>query len=110
MESHFHEFQRCKSHWEILDEDTYNFDEKDCLISMVVGSLVIVPADYEAAYVNDPANRELLTSTECISTGGHHVPPMVSCKGAYHLRWYFKSDIDGYILLAARTVASEITN
>ena len=33
---------------------------------MVAGSLIVVPASTTIAYVDDPANRELVTSTECI--------------------------------------------
>jgi hypothetical protein len=98
MEGHFKEFKRCKDHWHILDEDIYNFDETGYMIGVVSGSLVIVPLDCETVYVDDPANRELVTSTECISASGHHVPPMIIFKGAYHLRKYFKNDIDGRVL------------
>ena len=100
IQGHFSEFNRCKDHWHILDEDTYNFDESGYLIGVVSGSIVIVPIGCEAVYVDDPANRELVTSTECISAGGHHVPPMIIFKGAYHLRKYFKNDMDGRILWA----------
>jgi DDE superfamily endonuclease len=100
MEDHFKEFRRCKEHWHILDEDIYNFDETGYLIGVVSGSFVIVPIGCEAVYVDDPANRELVTSTECISAGGHHVPPMIIFKGAYHLRKYFKNDMNGGILWA----------
>ena len=68
------------------------------MIGMVAGSLVIVPTGCEATYVDDPENRELVTSTECISAGGYHVPPMITFKGAYHLRKYFKNDTDDNIL------------
>jgi hypothetical protein len=37
------------------------------MINIVVRSLVIVLAGYEATYVDDPVNQELVTSTECIS-------------------------------------------
>jgi hypothetical protein len=100
LEAHFKEFERCKQHWGILDDDVYNFDETGCLIGVVAGSVIIVPANCSAAYVDDPANRELVTSTECISAGGFHVPPMITFKGAYHLRKYFKNDMDGNILFS----------
>jgi hypothetical protein len=100
IEGHFKEFKRCKDHWHILDEDIYNFDETGYMIGVVSGLLVIVPLDCETVYVDDPANRELVTSTECISASGHHVPPMIIFKGAYHLRKYFKNDIDGRVLWA----------
>ena len=68
------------------------------MIGMVNGSLVIVPTDCKVVYVDNPENRELVISTECISAGGYHVPPMITFKGAYHLRKYFKNDSDGNIL------------
>ena len=68
------------------------------MIGMVNGSLVIAPANCEVVYVDNPENRELVTSTECISAGGYHVPPMITFKGAYHLRKYFKNNSDNNIL------------
>ena len=68
------------------------------MISVVNSSLVIVPTDAKEVYINNPENRELITSTECISAGGYHVPPMITFKGAYYLRKYFTNDIDGNIL------------
>jgi hypothetical protein len=56
MEAYFKEFKSCEEHWGILDEDTYNFDETGCLIGIVAGSLIIVPADCTVAYIDDPAN------------------------------------------------------
>jgi hypothetical protein len=52
------------------------------------------------AYVDDLANRELVTSTECISAGGYHIPPMITFKGTYHLRKFFKNNIDSNILFS----------
>ena len=65
---------------------------------MVAGSLIIVPTSTTIAYVDDPANRELVTSTECISAGGYHVPPIIIFKGAYHLQKFIKNDMDSNIL------------
>ena len=67
------------------------------MIGMVAGSLVIVLTGYEATYVDNLKNRELVTSTECISAGDYHVSPMITFKGAYYLRKYFKNDADGNI-------------
>ena len=68
------------------------------MISIQVGSLVLVPTNYIVTYIDDPRNRELVTSTKCISTSGFHVPPMITFKGVYYLRKYFKNDIDSDIL------------
>ena len=49
---------------------SFSFDETGCLIGVVNGSLVIVPAGISVAYVDDPENRGFVTSIECISAGG----------------------------------------
>ena len=69
-----------------------------CIISIVAGSLIIVPASYITAYINDPANRELVILTEYISAGGFHVPLMITFKGAFYLQKFFKNEIDRNIL------------
>ena len=100
MKDRFQEFKRCTEHWAILDDDIYNFDKTGYLIGAVSGSLNIVPIYCETVYINDPANRELVTATECISAGGFHVPPMIIFKKAFHLCKYFKNNTDGNILWA----------
>ena len=80
-----------------------------CTIGIVVGSLVIVPADCQAAYVNDPNNQELITSTEYISASSYYVPPMIMFKGTYYLCKYFKNDIDDNILFS-RSESSFVNN
>ena len=54
-----------------------------------------MPKGSENIYVDDPENRELVTSTECFSAVGYHVPSMLTFKGAYHLRKYFENDLNG---------------
>jgi hypothetical protein len=43
------------------------------MIGVVVGPLVITPADYKVVYVDDPANQELVTLTDCIFASDFHV-------------------------------------
>jgi hypothetical protein len=57
--------------------------------------LVCVPAGVDQVYVDDPDNKELVTSTEYIGASGYHLPAMITFKGAYHLRKYFDNDMDG---------------
>ena len=100
IKAHFVEFDRCKRKWGILDDDTYNFDETSYMIGIVNGSFVVTPADAIASYVDDPEERELITSTECISGGSYHIPCMLTFKGAWHLRKYFKNQVDGDTLFS----------
>jgi DDE superfamily endonuclease/Tc5 transposase DNA-binding domain len=98
IQEHFRNFQKCKDYWGIQDEDIYNFDETGFQIGVLSGEQVIVPADCIAVYTADPENKELITSVETINYGGRKVPPMIIFAGAYHLRRYFKNDLDGDIL------------
>ena len=68
------------------------------MISIVIGSLTIVSTNCEVVYINNPMNRELVTSTEYISIGGYHIPLMIIFKGIYYLYKYFNNDIDSNIL------------
>jgi hypothetical protein len=95
IETHFSEFDRCRRKWGIQDDDIYNFDETGCQIGIGTEGIVIVPVNTEAVFIDDPDNRELVTSTECISATEYHVPPMVIFKGAYHLRKYVDNDMSG---------------
>ena len=83
MEGHFREFKRYKEYQHILDDDTYNFDKIGYIIGIVSGSLVIVPFDCYTVFVDDPANRELVTSIEYISVSSYYIPPIIIFKGAY---------------------------
>ena len=82
IETHFEEFAHCKNHWSIQDDDCYNFDETGCQIEVTSGGLVVVPVGADKVYIDDPDNKELVTSTECIGASGYHVPPMLIFKGA----------------------------
>jgi hypothetical protein len=102
IKGNFTDFKRCKEKWGILDDDVYNFDETGCQIGITAGGRVIIPETERHDFVNDPDNRELVTSVECFSSTGYHVPPMLIFKGAYHLRKYSKNDINGNTLFAFR--------
>lgn len=73
-------------------------DQVGCQIGIVASSLVVVPTNYDTVYIDDPTNKELVTITECISVGGYYVPAIITFKGAYHLRKYFKNNTDRDIL------------
>ena len=81
-----------------MDEDIYNFDEVGTQIGVTAGSTVIVLAETERVYIDDLDNKELVTSIECISWSGYHVPAMITFKGVYYLYKYFDNDIDSNTL------------
>ncbi|KIM94488.1 hypothetical protein OIDMADRAFT_75280, partial [Oidiodendron maius Zn] len=100
IEGYFKAFKKCKDYWGIQDKDIYNFDETGFQIGVSSGEMVLVPKDILAVYTADPENKELITSVETINYGGRKVPPIIIFAGAYHLRRYFKNNLDGDILFA----------
>jgi hypothetical protein len=85
IEAHFKDYDWCKKHWGILNDDTYNFDELRCQIGVTFGGIIVVPAGVDVVYEDDPDNKELVTSTECIGAFGYYVLAMLIFKGAYYL-------------------------
>jgi hypothetical protein len=73
IENHFKEFQRCKSHYAIEDEDCYNFDETGCPIGIIAGSIVIVPIGTSTVYVDDLDNKELVIVSNQPQFAGDHI-------------------------------------
>jgi hypothetical protein len=101
VEEHFNKaFKKCKKYWGIQDEDIYNFYETGFQIGVTSSEKVLVPRDTAIVYTADPENKELITSVETLNWGGRLVPPMIIFSGAYHLRRYFKNNLDGDILFA----------
>jgi hypothetical protein len=45
----------------------------------------VVPASVDAVYIDDLNNKELVTSTECISASRYYILAMPIFKGIYHL-------------------------
>jgi hypothetical protein len=98
IEKHFQEYRRYRDKWGVLDDDIYNFDETGYQIGVTARDMVIIPIGIEAVYVDNPENRELVTSIEYIRASGYHIPAIITFKGAYYLRKYFKNDIEDDIL------------
>ena len=105
---HFADFKRYKEKWGILDDNTYNFDETSCQISILARNRVIVPQGLKRIFVNDLDNKELVTCVECFSATSYYIPLMLIFKGAYYLQKYFDNNIDGDTLFAQ--LESSFTN
>jgi hypothetical protein len=98
VQGHFAEFDRYRRRYGVKDYDVSNFDETGFQIGVITGGRVYVSLDCEAIYKADPENRELVTAVATINYGATKVPAMIIFKGAYHLRGYFKNDLDDNIL------------
>ena len=67
---------------------------------MIFGDKVLISMDTEAAFINDPENRELVTVIATFNYSSKKIPPMIIYKGAYHLQKYFVPTMDSNILYA----------
>jgi Tc5 transposase DNA-binding domain len=79
IQAHFDRFQNAVQEYGITDNDIYNFDETGFRIGVGRPHEVITRrrARNLPLYLQNPDNRESLTSIECISAGGQVIPPMV---------------------------------
>jgi hypothetical protein len=75
-----------------------NFDETSFQIRVVTGNRVYISLNCEAIYNTDLENRELIIAVVTINYSAIKVLAIIIFKGAYHLRGYFKNDLDDNIL------------
>jgi hypothetical protein len=88
---HFERYQSIKQEHDILDEDTYNFDETGFAMGVAhPGSAkVLTTASVCRACAVQPGNREWCTTIEACSARGWRVPPMLIFAGKVHIdTWY----------------------
>jgi Beta-lactamase/Tc5 transposase DNA-binding domain len=83
IQAHFDRFQNAVQEYGIADNDIYNFDETGFRIGIGRPHEVITRRRVRnlPLYLQDPDNRESLTSIEYISAGGQVIPPMVIVTG-----------------------------
>jgi hypothetical protein len=98
VKGHFIEFDWYKRRYRVKDYNVSNFDETSFQIRVVTGNRVYISLNCEAIYNTDLENRELVIVVVTINYGAIKVLAIIIFKGAYHLRGYFKNDLDDNIL------------
>ena len=82
FQTHFEDYRSAKVEKGIHDEDTYNFDETGFRVGVGKDQWVITKDDSNARlYMEDPNNREYITSVECVGGGGDVIPNMLILSG-----------------------------
>jgi hypothetical protein len=74
----------------IHEDDIWNFDETGFAMGLCTTSKVITSTERsERPRTVIQGNREWVTIVECISSGGHTIPPLIILKGKEHqATWY----------------------
>ena len=84
-----------KAKYDILDEDTYNFDEAGFMMGVIGSQLVITASErHEKPKMVQPGDREWVTVIGCICAGGWAIPPFIVYAGKVHVStWYEENSI-----------------
>jgi hypothetical protein len=111
IRAHFRRFEEARDKYEILPDNTWNFDETGWRIRYLQGRIVFTFPDVTAVYMSDPNVREMYTSLEAISSGGKKVPSMLILLGTELLEHYFNNNIDSEVLFGTnKETGSGYTN
>lgn len=85
----FSRFQQLRDELGVQNEDIWNMDETGFRIGVGRSQWIITTIESRRAYLAADENRELVTSIEAISAGGHVLPPMFILQGKVHMeKWY----------------------
>jgi hypothetical protein len=98
IRAYFRRFKEARDKYEILPDNTWNFDETGWRIGCLQGRIVFTFSDVAVVYMSDPDVREMCTGLEAISGGGRKVPSMLILPGTELLEHHFNNNIDSEVL------------
>jgi hypothetical protein len=111
IRAHFRRFEEARDKYEILPDNTWNFDETGWRIGCLQGRIVFTFPDVAAVYMSDPDVREMCTGLEAISGGGRKAPSMLILPGTELLEHHFNNNIDSEVLFGTnKETGSGYTN
>lgn len=85
VQTHFDDSQAAKMEKDIHDHDCYDFDETGFRVGVGRDQWVIAKNEPGRLYMEDPENREYLSSLECIGGRGDAIPNILILSGKQHL-------------------------
>lgn len=101
MEEYFEKFLKLTELYGFEPEDTWNMDETTFRIGSGKAQWVITRDARKALVMQDPENRERITSTESINGGGHTIPAFLTLQAKYTLhKWTIYNDLSDEISLS----------
>lgn len=93
FQTHFEDYCNVKVEKGVQDEDTYNFDETGFSVGVGKDQWVITKDDTNARlYMEDPNNREYITSVECVGGRRDVISNMLILSEKQHLEKYFEEN------------------
>lgn len=111
IRAYFRRFEEARDKYEILPDNTWNFDETGWRIRCLQGRIVFMFLDVTAVYMSNPDVREIYTGLEAISGGGRKISSMLILPGTKLLEHYFNNNIDSEILFGTnKKTGSGYTN
>jgi hypothetical protein len=111
IHAHFRKFKEAKDKYEILPDNTWNFDETGWRIRCLQGRIVFTFLNVTAVYMSDLDVREIYTGLEAINNGGRKVPSILILPRTELLEHYFNNNIDSEVLFGTnKETGSSYTN
>lgn len=101
IKQHFDEFKEAKTSHGVADGDVYNFDETGFRAGCGRQKKVITKEEKARVVLENPENRDFISSLECVSGDGSVIPNMIILSGKSHLEKFFLyNDLDGKVAIA----------
>lgn len=101
IKQHFNEFNEAKTFHGVADGDVYNFNETGFRVDCGRQQKVITKEDKARLVLEDPENRDFISSIECVSGNGSVIPNMIILSGKSRLEKLFLcNDLDGNVTMA----------
>ena len=91
----YREFEAVRKELGVLDKDTWNMDESGFFCGVTKSSYVVIERGMKRAFVNNPLNRDWITSVEAISADGRVLPPLLIMAGKVHLQGWYQQQLPG---------------
>jgi hypothetical protein len=111
IRAHFRKFKEAKDKYEILPDNTWNFDETGWRIKCLQGRIVFTFPNVAAVYMFDLNVREMCTGLEAISSGRRKASSMLILLRTKLLKYYFNNNIDFEVLFGTnKETGSSYTN
>jgi hypothetical protein len=111
IRAYFQKFEEARDKYEILPDNTWNFDETGWRIGCLQDRIVFTFFDVTAVYISDPNVREMCTGLEAINGKRRKAPSMLILPRTELLEHHFNNNIDSEVLFGTnKETGSGYTN
>ncbi len=107
----FESWKKVMDEHQVLRENTYNMDEKRCMLGIAESAEVLIPTAAKSRFIQQPGTRESVTIIECVNARGDVLPPFIIWAAKTHRNnWYPFSLSRSPPSLPPVSMATPITN